>query len=434
MGRSIKYTIVFLLLGLCAAPILLLQAISADQASVQTSTAVDSHSVAKVKRILKQLDYAAYFKRQWPLRITEDDLNAGLALAARGIKRIQGRAHLSASDGATLKLSLHAPENPFGPFINARLQLAANSKGLIFKQLSIGKVSFNQPITQRIIEFALVQLLGKQQSRQLLDSVKGIQTNNNSMVIQYQPLPDLARIVAGGLNQSGLFGANINTLGSTESIQGYYKQLCQQYQSSNNRNLGHYLATLFSSASQRSKNPQQAVQENQAALIATAIFFGSYKFNTLLNNVISDNEINHCQKHSPVSYLARRQDLSLHFIYSAMFKILSDHDISFAIGEFKELSDALSGGSGFSFADLAADQAGIMFATTATLPGSALQLQKANLNKEMTFFPAITDLPENITQMDFERRYGGVDGNAYNEQLEKIGDRIKRLPLYQKIQ
>ena len=123
MGRLIKYTIVFLLLGLCAAPILLLQAISADQASVQTSSAVDSHSVAKVKRILKQLDYAAYFKRQWPLRITEDDLNAGLSLAARGIKRIQGTAHLSATDGATLKLSLHTPENPFGPFINASLQL-----------------------------------------------------------------------------------------------------------------------------------------------------------------------------------------------------------------------------------------------------------------------------------------------------------------------
>ena len=282
--------------------------------------------------------------------------------------------------------------------------------------------------------FAVAQLLGKQQSKRLLDSVKGIKTNNNSLVIQYQPLPDLAKIVAGGLNQSGLFGENINTLGSTESIQRYYNQLCQQYQNSNNKNLGHHLATLLSSASQRSQFPQQAVQENQAALIATAIFFGSYKFNTLLNNLIPDNEINRCQKHSPVSYLARRQDLSLHFIYSAMFKILSDHDISFAIGEFKELSDALSGGSGFSFADLAADQAGIMFATVATQPETALQLQNTNLNTEMTFFPAITDLPENITQKEFERRYGGVDGNAYNEQLEKVRDRIRLLPLYQKTQ
>ena len=71
MGRLIKYAIIFILLGLFAAPTLLLQAISANQAIAQTSTAVDSHSVAKVKRILKQLDYAAYFERQWPLRIAE---------------------------------------------------------------------------------------------------------------------------------------------------------------------------------------------------------------------------------------------------------------------------------------------------------------------------------------------------------------------------
>ncbi len=431
MGRLIKYMIIFLLLGLCATPILLLQAISAEQASAHTSTTLNSQAIKKVKRILKQLDYAAHAKRQRPLRITEDDLNAGLALAARGIKRIQGTAHVSATDGTTLKLSLHVPENPFGPFINASLQLAANSKGLIFKQLNIGEISFHQAITQDIVEFTLAQLLGKQQSRQLLNSVKSIATSNNGLVIQYQPLPDLVKIVSSGLNQSGLFGANLNTLASTEAIQRYYNQLCRQYRQDNNKKLAHYLAMLFTSASQHSRTPQQAAQQNQAAIITTAIFFGSHKFNTLLNKPIPDTQINRCQKNSPASYLARRQDLSLHFIYSAMLKILSDHDISFAMGEFKELSDALRGGSGFSFADLAADQAGIMFATTATQTESALLLQKTNLNKEATFFPAITDLPENISQKEFERRYGGVEGKAYAKQLEQIRERIKQLPLYQ---
>ncbi len=430
MGRLIKYAIVFLLLGLCTAPIWLLQTISADQATIQTSTSVNSHTVARVKRILKQLDYATHSKHQQTLRLTEDDLNAGLALAARGIKRIQSTAHLSATGGAVLNLSLHMPENPFGPFINISLQLA-QSNGLIFKQLNIGDISFHQAVTQNIVEFALAQLLGKQQSRQLLNSVKGIATSNNSLVIQYQPLPDLAKIVTSGLNQSGLFGANINSLASTASIQRYYSQLCQQYHQDNNKSLAHYLAILFSSASRHSSSPQQAAQENQAALITTAIFFGSYKFNTLLNHVIPEAKINRCQKYSPASYLAQRQDLSLHFIYSAMLKILSDYDISFAIGEFKELSDALGGGSGFSFADLAADQTGIMFATTVTQADSAQRLQKINLNKEATFFPAITDLPENIPQKEFERRYGGVEGKAYIKQLEQIRKRIRQLPLYQ---
>jgi len=431
MARLIKYAIIFLLLGIGIAPILLLQAISAEQASIQTSAVVDSHSIKKVKRIIKQLDYASHFKRQWPLRMTEDDLNAGLTLAARSIKRLQGKAHLSAADGTSLNLSLHIPENPFGPFINASLHLAANSDGLVFKQLDIGKLSLPQTATQAIVEFALAQLLGKLHSRQLLDSVKGIQTSDHSLIIQYQPLPNLAKTITSGLKQSGLLGTNIDTLGTTESIHRYYKQLCQQYHQDRNKSLAHYLAKVFSSASQHSNNPQQAAQENQAALFATAIFFGNDKFNTLLNNVIPVKEVNRCQKASATSYLAQRQDLSLHFIYSVMLKVLADHDISFAIGEFKELGDALRGGSGFSFVDLATDQAGIMFATAATQADSALQLQKTNLNKETSFFPDITGLPENISQKDFERRYGGVEGKAYAKQLERIRERIKQLPLYQ---
>lgn len=434
MGRLIKFIIIFLLLGLCAAPVLLLQAISTEHASAQTSTTVDSHAIARVKRILKQLDYAAYFKRQWPLTLTEADLNAGLTLAARGIKRIQGNAELSATNGTIINLSLHIPENPLGQFVNISLQLPANSKGLAFKQLDIGRLSFHNANAQKIVELTLAQLLGKQQSRQLLNSVKGIQTSNNRLLIQYQPLPNLAKIIASGLNQSGLFGADIKTLGATESTQRYYNQLCQQYHDSSNRNLGHYLARLFSSASQHSSYPQQAAKENQAALIATAIFFGSYKFNTLLNGVIPDKQINRCQRSSPESYLAQRKDLSLHFIYSTMLKILSDHDISFAIGEFKELGDALRGGSGFSFADLAADQAGIMFATAATLPDTALQFQRTRFEKETTFFPSITDLPENIPQQEFEHRYGSVESKAYAEQLEQIRERIRQLPLHQTAQ
>ncbi len=37
--------------------------------------------------------------------------------------------------------------------------------------------------------------------------------------------------------------------------------------------------------------------------------------------------------------LANRKDLSLHFIFSAAIKLLSEQGISVAVGEFKELMD-----------------------------------------------------------------------------------------------
>ena len=62
---------------------------------------------------------------------------------------------------------------------------------------------------------------------------------------------------------------------------------------------------------------------------------------------------------------------------SAGIKLIADSGISFAAGEFKELLDALSGGSGFSFADLAADRAGTHFAKMAVgrdFPGKNIYL------------------------------------------------------------
>lgn len=45
--------------------------------------------------------------------------------------------------------------------------------------------------------------------------------------------------------------------------------------------------------------------------------------------------------------LANRQDLRLHFVFSAALKILASSGLSFSIGEFKELLDSQHGSSGF---------------------------------------------------------------------------------------
>ncbi|MDZ4262719.1 MAG: hypothetical protein U1B30_10350, partial [Pseudomonadota bacterium] len=93
----------------------------------------------------------------------------------------------------------------------------------------------------------------------------------------------------------------------------------------------------------------------------------------------------------------------------------------------------LQGGSGFSFADLAADESGIRFAERATAPEQARALQTiaAELRDETRFFPAIDALPEGIPQQLFEQQYGGTGGQYYNEQLAQIKTLINALPLYQ---
>ncbi len=93
--------------------------------------------------------------------------------------------------------------------------------------------------------------------------------------------------------------------------------------------------------------------------------------------------------------------------------------------------DTQGGGSGFSFADLAADRAGIRFAELALDENGALRLQKmsADLRQEKTFFPSIAELPEGIPQQVFDDR-GGIESNYYKQYLTIIDQRIDGLTLF----
>jgi hypothetical protein len=167
------------------------------------------------------------------------------------------------------------------------------------------------------------------------------------------------------------------------------------------------------------------VEENTAALWALAIKFGSLKFARLAG---IDGDI---QQQSMT--LGGRQDLSLHFLYSAMLQQVGRENIGLKIGEFKEILDSAKGGSGFSFADLAADKAGLVFAEYLTRSNkSALKAQYilANHIDESIFFPFIHDLPEGIRESDFTRVLEGMYSESYNELAANIDQRIAGLKLY----
>ena len=118
---------------------------------------------------------------------------------------------------------------------------------------------------------------------------------------------------------------------------------------------------------------------------------------------------------------------------SAGIKVIADSGVSFAAGEFKELIDAIYGGSGFSFADLAADRAGTHFARIAiSNDNEAEKLHQAigSNSKETLFFPDISRLPEGISQVQFKRDFGNVEGDRYKSLVQTIDQRIMTLPLY----
>ena len=207
-----------------------------------------------------------------------------------------------------------------------------------------------------------------------------------------------------------------------EKIQQYLTRL-EQFSPANN-SLSHFVNEAMQMAMINSIDGDP-IEENTAAVWALAIKFGSERFASL-----AGVEVNVSGRSMT---LGGRQDLALHFLYSAILQQLGRENIGLKIGEFKEILDSSKGGSGFSFADLAADKAGLAFAEFLTRDNeSAMYAQDILVGRydESTFFPFIHDLPEGLREPNFSEVVGGVDSKTYKELEARIDKKIASLRLY----
>jgi hypothetical protein len=278
--------------------------------------------------------------------------------------------------------------------------------------------------------------LGNKEGTALLDSVKSLSITGRTVSVQLRSLPMMKERLKR--LQAKLSRLHEITRGGEEPLERsvvalYYKRLTdadKHLRDSSSPSLSAYLGPLFQLARERSVSGDP-VRENSAALLALAIHLGDPRFDKLAGLELSSDLLGRSAYGRPVQ-LGGRQDLRLHFVISAGLKLLTDRGISAAVGEFKELLDAGRGGSGFSFADLAADRAGIRFAETATDPVGSRRLQGllAGNPTEQLFFPVVADLPEEMPKSEFEGRYGGIENPRYNELVKEIDRRIDQCPAF----
>lgn len=123
-----------------------------------------------------------------------------------------------------------------------------------------------------------------------------------------------------------------------------------------------------------------------------------------------------------------REDTLKHFIVSAAMTSLVGEKEANLWGFAKELADA-NGGSGFSFADLAADRAGIRFAKRLAEGSIPITGLARNFRVE-NYLPALDGLEEGIMMDDLVKRYGDQGDPRYDAVIKKIDARIDQLPAY----
>ncbi|HNC52571.1 MAG TPA: hypothetical protein PLO14_10085 [Accumulibacter sp.] len=182
--------------------------------------------------------------------------------------------------------------------------------------------------------------------------------------------------------------------------------------------LGRILAPLLAN----SGNPTPA--EGRAALFVLATYLAEASLANLLP------EANSWPRPRRVKLTLRgRYDSAQHFGISAALAAWVGEPAADAIGLYKEIEDS-RGGSGFSFADLAADRAGTRFGELVIGASPRLYTALAEPLSDGDLVGSFDGLPESLSESEFARRFGGMDSRAYRELTDEVERRLAALPLY----
>lgn len=177
----------------------------------------------------------------------------------------------------------------------------------------------------------------------------------------------------------------------------------------------------------------------QAPAFAVALGIGLDDSTILRNNpltkglcevVESNEEFAARTKAVGTASLHGRRDLAQHFAVSCALAELVGLELARQAGLAKELRD-MSGTSGFSFADLAVDYAGVELVER--LKADKLLLSRVRQSFEVNrFVPDVKDLEEGLNATAFAAKFGGVTDARFRAESAKLRERVKGLGAYVK--
>ena len=325
----------------------------------------------------------------------------------------QGRAAVRLDAGrARIDASLALPWNPRGSFVNLELELVANGLLPKIETARLGGV----PLPGALVRALAERLLAAVANSQLLQQVD-LEDDRMRIVYEWQPHL-LERIGSGFVADADL-----------PNLLRYQNDLTKTLADRTRRGsvqLADLLAHLLTRAGAQPANADP-VAENRAIVMVLAAYVNGRIIRDPANATASPK----VSRPRPV-LLRGRQDLSQHFMTSAALAIQGDDTLSGMVGWYKEMSDA-NGGSGFSFADMAANRAGIRLARLATgNREDAKRLQRIARQglAEDDFMPAIDGLPEGINQQTFAANFSGTSQADYQRIIAHIDRRIDARRLF----
>lgn len=413
------FRLLFLLLVLAPVALAALLWFSLSAQPAATGPALSYRDIERAQSILKRNDPRQFTPGAvHQVTLTESDLSVALRYLVH--KYARGNAQVALEQNRMqITASLPLPLVPARSYLNVVAVVESNDGSPRLAALRVGAVPVPPWVAGWLTRQALERLYSVDEYASAVAAIHGLALRPGSLSVSYRWQPETVRALGTRL------------AGTDATLLAVYQDELLALQQ-NGKALGGsvtpVLQALFHRAQQRSaaiSAPRDPVAENRALLLILGAWASEHGTRTLVPQA----------RHEPRPFalsLQRRRDWAQHFLVSAAIAAGGDTPLSNAVGIFKEVSDS-RGGSGFSFGDLAADRAGTRFGELAT--GSregALRVQRILQEgiTEADVMPLATDLPENLPEAEFKRRFGGVNGPEYQRVLDEIQRRIAACRLY----
>lgn len=415
-------------------PVVFLLCVIEKSPKVTSSPELSFDNVKRVEKIVKNNKPNSMHKKEVrQVILSEEDLNL---LAEYGVSQLNNDIlicpEIRLSDplihlGATVKV----PKTVLGEYVNMEFTLSIKENKPDIKYIRAGKIKIPGSFVTFAASLACQNFLPPQDYNLIIgvmNDLHAVSIHEKQLIFTYEWNPDsFAQIHESGKafmispeHQDKLIFYTNALTDLAVTIRKY---------PSRSISLSQVIQPLFQLAAGQSAASNDPALENRALLQALSLFC----INQGIDKLVSKKKF---KKIKPKAYirltLNGRDDLPKHFLISAGLAASAGSKLSNFAGLSKEVDDS-DKGSGFSFADLAADRAGVKLAELAVesdAQASRLQQKMAAIKSESDFMPVIDNLPEGIMELEFKRQYKDLDSKAYAMINDEISRRIGECGAY----
>ena len=404
---------------LVLSPFLLVAAIVASiesQPLVSSQFSLTSAQFGRAKQLARQHDPRKAKEGEIKsVALSEQELTL---LAAYLLDVIDGAAVVTLQSGwLDLAGSVKVPKNPLGQYINFKVGLRETDVLPRFRYLQLGKIPVPNFVADFVLEKALDHLYSRPGYAVAEDIIQKVALSEQHMQVTYKWHAEITDVVRSTL----VSGAD------QERLRVFQHELANIVNGLGSRaSLEEVVGPVFAFAGGRAEGGDP-VKDNRAALVVLSAYINGRNVERLAPDITDWKKI---KRVKVVSH--RRGDLPKHYLTSAGLAVTGGTTLSQAIGLLKEVDDS-QGGSGFSFSDLLADNAGTRFGEKAVESASsarALQRKLSGAVSETDLIPQLSGLPDGLTEHEFKRQYGEIGSPAYNKIVAVIQNRISASRLY----